>query len=164
MDYVIFFIFQPSKICVIPTDFVSSLSPLWCGLSSGQRHHTAAPCHASFPLSQNALTASTSSFANILSHRLSFRAKTEALNPHHRHRLPYPDRSTPILHWYKKIFSTLATPLTTQPRLHFASFLARPHHRSSTHHCGSFLPLSHTHYPFTQWHPRWWTSQSSFVF
>jgi hypothetical protein len=91
-------------------------------------------------------------------------AKTEALNPHHRGRLPSPNRLTPILHCYKKIISTLTTLRTTQPRLYFASSIARaPWHRSSTRHRRSLSPLSHSHHPSAQWLSRWWTSRPTFT-
>jgi hypothetical protein len=63
-------------------------SPPRCYLFSGWRRHTAAPYHTSFPFSQDELVASASSSDNASSRRLPSRAETEALNPHHRHRLP----------------------------------------------------------------------------
>jgi hypothetical protein len=58
---------------------------------------------------------------------------TEALNPYHRYRPPSPDRSPPSLRCYKKVIPTSATLPTTQPHLHFASFLdGAPRNRSST--------------------------------
>jgi hypothetical protein len=133
--------FQPSKIHVSRTGIVSSLSPPRCHLSPGRRRHATAPCHAS-------------SSGNVLSRRLPFRTETEALNPHHRHRLPSLDRLTPTLHCYKKIISTLATLPTIQLRLHFASSLAKaPLHQKSTYHYRSLSPLSHTHRPSTQQQP-----------
>jgi hypothetical protein len=66
-----FFTFWPSKIYINPTGVVSSLFSQWCRLSSGQRHHTAAPCHASFSWSQDELAASASSSSNASSRRLS---------------------------------------------------------------------------------------------
>jgi hypothetical protein len=137
----IFFIFRLSKIHVSPTGIVSSHSLPQCCLSS-TRHH-----HASFSLSQDEITASTSSSSNALSHRLPSQADIEALNLHHRLRLPSLDHSTSTLYCYKKIISTLATLPTTQPYLHFA-FLARaPHHRSSTCCRCSLSPLCHAHHP-----------------
>jgi hypothetical protein len=127
------------------------LSPPRCHLSSGRCRHTTALCHASFPLSHDKFAASASSFGNTLSHRLSFRAETEALNPHHRCRLSSSDCPTPILQCYKKIISTLATLPTTEPRLHLASSLARaPRHQCSTHHHHSLSPQSHAHRPSAQ--------------
>jgi hypothetical protein len=56
--------------------------------------------------------------------------------------------------WYKNVALTLATFLTTQPRLHFTSSLIRqPRHQSSTWHPLSLS--SHTHRPYTQRHSRW---------
>jgi hypothetical protein len=143
--------FLASKIRVSPTGIVSSLSPPRCRLFSGQRRHTATPCHASFPLSQVEPVASASSSDNALSRRLPSRAKTEASNLYHRHRLPSANHPIPTLHCYKKIISTLATVPTTQLRLHFASFLSRaPCHHSSTHRRRSISPLSRAHHPSTQ--------------
>jgi hypothetical protein len=160
-----FSLFFGPKIHVSPTSVVSSLSPLWCRLSSSRCHHAAAPCHASFPLSQDELAAFASSSENALSHCLPSRAETEALNLHQYCMLPSPDRWTPTLHCYKKIISILATLPTTQPRLYFASSLARtPRHRSSTHRRSSLSPLSYTHRPSAQRYPRWWTSRPSFTF
>jgi hypothetical protein len=123
-------------------------------VSSGRRHHTGAPCHASFSLSQDGLAVSASSSGNALS-RLPSRVETEALNLHHRRRLPSSDRSTPTLHCYKKIISILATLPITQPRLYFASSLSRaPRHRSSTRRRRSVSPLSYAHHPSAQRHPR----------
>jgi hypothetical protein len=147
--------FRPSKIHVRPTGIVSSLSPPRCHLSSGRRRHASAPCHASFPLSQDDLVASVSSSGNALSHRLPSQTETEALNPHHRRRLLSLDRPTPTLHCYKKIISVLATFPTTQPHLYFASSLAKaPRYQSSTYRRRSLSPLSHVHHPSAQRHPR----------
>jgi hypothetical protein len=146
-----FFIFRSSKIHVSLTDVVSSISPLQCCLSSGRRHHAAASCHTYFSLSQYELATSTSSFGNVSSYRLSSRAETKALNPHHLRQPPSPDRLTLTFHCYKNIISILVTPPTIEPHLYFASFLTRaPHYRSST--CGYhfLLPLSHTHHPSIQ--------------
>jgi hypothetical protein len=161
----IFFIFRFSKIRISPTDIVSSIFPLWCRLSSGPRRYVATPCHAFFPWRQDELTVFVSSSGNASSYRLPSWAKTEALNPHHRRRPPSPDSSTLILHWYKKIISTLITIHITELCLHFASFLATtPHHQSFTY-CRRFLSsLFHTHRPFAQWHQWWRTSRSSFSF
>jgi hypothetical protein len=151
-------------ICVSPTSIVSSLSPPYYHLSSDRHRHAAVPCHASFPLSQDELAASTSSSDNNSSHRLPSLVKTEALNPHHHRRPPSPDRPTPTLHYYKRVISTLATLPITQPRLHFSSSVARAsHHWSSTRYHRSLSPRSHIHRPSTQRHPRWWTSQRSFT-
>jgi hypothetical protein len=79
IDCMDFFIFWPSKICVSPTGVVSSIFPFQCRLSSGQRRLTTAPYHASFPWSQDELTASASYSGNASSHRLPSRAETEAL-------------------------------------------------------------------------------------
>jgi hypothetical protein len=112
----IFFIFWPSKICVSLTSVVFFFFPPRCHLSSSRRRHTATSCHASFPLSQDDLTASTSSFSNASSYRFASWAKTEPLNLLHHHRPPSPDRPTPTLHYYKKVILTLATLSTTQQR------------------------------------------------
>jgi hypothetical protein len=121
--------FWYNKICVSPTDIVSSLFPLRCRLSFGRYRHATAPYHASFPLSQNELAAFASSSINALSHCLPSRAKTKALNPHHCPKLPSPNHSTLTLQCFKNIISILATLPTTQPCLHFASSLARsPRH------------------------------------
>jgi hypothetical protein len=110
----IFFIFQPSKIHVGPTNVVSSISPSRCHLSSNRRHHATASCHTSFPRSQDELTVSASSFGNALSRHLPYRVKTEALNPHHRRRPPFLNCPTPTLLCYKNVISTLDTLSTTQ--------------------------------------------------
>jgi hypothetical protein len=126
--------------------YVFSLSPPRYCLSFGQRHHIIVLCHASFPLSQDELAASASSFGNALSCRLPSRTKIEALNLHHRRRLHFSDHRTPTIHCYKKIISILVTLPTTQPHLHFASFLARaPRHRSFTRRHRSLSPLSHVY-------------------
>jgi hypothetical protein len=69
---------------------------------------------ASFPWSQNELAVSASSSSNVLSCRLPSQVKTKALNPHHRHKPPSPDRVTLTLHYYKKIISILTTIPTNQ--------------------------------------------------
>jgi hypothetical protein len=144
----IFFTFWLSKTRVSSTSVISSLSPTWCCLSSSRRHHTAAPCHASFPWSQDELAASGSCSGNTLSSCLPSRAKTKPLNLHHCHRSPSLDRPTPTLYCYKNIISTLATLLTTQLSLHSASSLARaPCHQSSTHRHCSLSPSSHAIIP-----------------
>jgi hypothetical protein len=160
-----FFIFQHNKIRTV--QLASSFSfPLPAAASpSINVVMRAMLCYAFFPLSQDELTASTLSSGNALSRRLPSRAKTEALNSHYRRRIPSPNCLTFTLHCYKKIISTLDTLITTQLRLHFASYLARaPHLRSSTRHCRSLSLLSHVHRPCAQWHPQWWTSQPSFAF
>jgi hypothetical protein len=142
----ILFIFRPNKIRVSSTGVVSSLSPPWYCLSSNHCHHAAAPCHTSIPWSQDEVTASASSSGNALSRRLPSQAKTEALNPHHHHWPPSPDRTAPTLYCSKKVISSLITLPTTQPCLHFAfSSLVRHHH--------SLSPLSHTDRPSAQRHP-----------
>jgi hypothetical protein len=109
-------------------------------------HHNTAPCHASFSWSQDELTVSSLSSSNTSSHRICPQAETKALNSHHHHRPPYPDRPTLTLHYYEKIASTLPTLPTTQSCLHFASSLARaPHHQSFIHHHCSLSPSSHAH-------------------
>jgi hypothetical protein len=109
--------------------------------------------HVTLP-SHGELAVSASSFGNALFHRLSSRAETEALNPHHRRQSPSPYRPISTLHCYKKIISTLVTLFITQPRLHFASSLAEHHaiippptaivhfHRCPT---PIFLPHNNTH-------------------
>jgi hypothetical protein len=140
---------------VSPTGIISSLSPSWCRLSSSRRRHAAVLCYASFPWSQDKLSASASSFNNVSSRHLSSRAKTEALNPHHCRQPPFSNRLTLILHCYKKVISTLVTLPTTQPCLYFASSVARePHHQSSTHRRHSLPLSSHTHHPSPQRHPQ----------
>jgi hypothetical protein len=122
----------------------------WCRLSFGRHCHAVAPYHASFPLSQDKLAGSTSSFDNVSSIRLPSRVETGALNPHHHSKSPSPDRLTPTLHYYKKIISILLTLTTTQSRLYFVSSLARaPRHWSFTHR-HSLSPLFHTYHPFVQ--------------
>jgi hypothetical protein len=96
--------------------------------------------------------------------RLPSRTKTEALNPHHRRRLPSPDRLTLILHCYKKIISILITLPITQPHLHFVFSLARvPCHQSSPRRGRSLLLLSHAHCHSAQWHTQWQTCRPSFA-
>jgi hypothetical protein len=146
-----------------PSNYISWIDHMYflyfslrCRLSSDRRHHTVTPDHASFPLRQDELTASTSSSSNALSRCLPSRAKIEALNSHYHCRLPSSDRPTLTLHYYKKIILTLTTLPTTQPRLHFASSLVRaPRHQSSTHHHHFLSTSSHAHCPSTQWHS-WW--------
>jgi hypothetical protein len=141
-----FIYFWPSNIRVSPIDIVSSLSPPRCHLSSDRRHHVIAPCHASFPLSQDELAASTPSSDNALSRCLPSRAKIEALNSHHRRMLPSQDCPTPTLHCYKTIVSILATLPTTQPHLHFTFSLARaPRHRCSTRQRSFASRISYRH-------------------
>jgi hypothetical protein len=131
---VIFFYFWHNKIHISPTNVVSSLSPSQCHLSSSQYCHAATSCHAYFPLSQDEITTSTSYFGNTSSSRQPSRAETKALNQHHCHMLPSPDRSTLNLHCYKKIISAFTTLPTTQPCLYCTSSRARAsHHQSSTH-------------------------------
>jgi hypothetical protein len=154
INMVIFFIFRSSKINVSPTDIVSSIFPLRCCLSSGQRHHVTAPCHASFSLSQNELATYVLSSGNVLSRHLPSRAEIEALNPHRHHRLAFSGRLTLTFYYYKKIISTLVTLLITQLRIHFTSSLViASRHRSYTSHRHSLLPLSHVHCPSKQQHP-----------
>jgi hypothetical protein len=130
----IFIIFWHSKIHVSPTSVVSSISPPRCRLSSSRCRHAVTSCHTSFPLSQDELAASASSYSNTLSRRLPSRVETEAFNLHHHRTLPFLDHPTLTLDYYKKIISTLVTLSTTQPRRHFVSSLARtPRHRSFTH-------------------------------
>jgi hypothetical protein len=158
-----FLYFWPSKICVSPTDVVSSLSSFRCRLSS-DRH-----CHAVCRVALRSHGAKTSSLLPLhlpatLCPVVSSRVETEALNLHHRRRPPSSDRSTPTLHSYKNVISTLVTLSTTQARLHFASSLARAsHHWSSTRHRHSLLLSSHAHRLSAQRHPRWRTSRIFFT-
>jgi hypothetical protein len=143
-----FLYFLIRKIHISLTDVVSSISPPWCHFSSDRHRHTATPCHTSFPLSQDELTASTLSSNNALSHRLPLRAETKTLNLQHRLRLLSSIRPTHILHCYKNTISTLVTLSITQLRFHFTSFSARaPRHQSSTCRRHSLSPLSHAHRP-----------------
>jgi hypothetical protein len=83
--------------------------------------------------------------------RLPSRAKTKAMNLHHRHRPPSMDRLTSTLHYYKKVMSILVTLSTTQPRLYFALSIARaPKHRSSTRCRRSLSPSSYADRPSPQ--------------
>jgi hypothetical protein len=133
----------------VSAQLVSSPPFLFSGVVSLPADVTT-PCHASFPLSQDELAASVSSFDNTLSHRLLPRAKTEVLNPHHRRRPLFSDRLTLTCHYNKKVISTLITLSTTQSHLYFAFSLARaPHRRSSIRHHHFLSLLSHVHRPFT---------------
>jgi hypothetical protein len=94
----------------------------------------------------------------------SYGANTSSLLPlnllvtllHHRRWTPSSDRQPSTLHYYKKVFSTLATLPITQPCIYFASSLARAsHHRSSTCRRRSLSPLSYIYRPSAQWHPQW---------
>jgi hypothetical protein len=128
---------MPSKICVSPTGVVSFLSPLWCRLYYDRHRHAPSSYRASFPWSQDELVASASSFSNVLSHRLPSQVKTKTLNLHLRCRPPSLDRPALTLRCYKKVILTSATLSTTQPCLHFASFLsllAHVHHPSAQQH------------------------------
>jgi hypothetical protein len=165
IDRVDFLHFLASRIHVRLSGVVSSLFSLWCRLSSSRRRHTTALYHTFFPWSQDELDVFASSSDNASSSRLPSRVKTEALNSHHRHRPPSPDRSTPTLHYYKNIISTLATLSTTQPCRYSAFSLSRaPRHRSFTRCRRSLSPLSYVHHPSAQWHSRWWTSRPFFTF
>jgi hypothetical protein len=102
IDRVNFLHFWPSKICVSSTDIISSLLPPRCRLSSDRHRHAIVLCHIFFPLSQDELAASGSSFINSSPRCLSFWVKIETLNPHHRRRLPSSNLPTPTLQCYKK--------------------------------------------------------------
>jgi hypothetical protein len=112
------------------------------------------PCHASFPWNQDKHRASSSSSNNTSSRHLPLQAETKALKPHHCRQPPTPYCSTPTLHCYKKLISTLVTLLTTQPHLHFASSLARTlchwsstrHHRSLSLSYPIFIPKLSTYH------------------
>jgi hypothetical protein len=80
----------------------SSLSPHWYRLSSSRCHHAAMPCHISFTLSKDELAASASSFIDASSCHLPSRAKTDALNSHHRRRPPSPAVWLPLSTTIKK--------------------------------------------------------------
>jgi hypothetical protein len=105
-------IFWPSKIHVSLTSIVSSLSHRRCRLSSDRCRHTVMSCHASFLWSQDRLSNFVLSFSNASSRHLPFRAKIEALSPHHRSRRPSPYRLTSTLHYYKKKYLNLRPPLS----------------------------------------------------
>ncbi len=125
IEHVDFLHFLSSKIHVSPTGIISSIFPPQCRLSSGRRRHTAAPCLASFPWSENELTAFASSSGSASSCCLPSQSKTEALNPHYHRWPPSLEHSTPTLHCYKKIILILVTLSITQLRLHFTSSLAK---------------------------------------
>jgi hypothetical protein len=135
-----FLYFWHSKIRVNPTSIVYSLFSLRCCLSSSQRRHAVIPCHASFPLSQDELTASASSSDNVLSHRLPSQAKIKVLNPQHCRSLSSPDYPTRTINCYKKIISTF----DTLPLLNYVFILSSPS-QSATQ--SEFQPLSL--FPFT---------------
>jgi hypothetical protein len=144
----IFFIFQSSKICISPTNVVSSISPPQCRLSSGQRRHATVPYHTSFSLRQDELDASTSSFDNASSCCLPSRAKINVLYLHHHRRPSFLDRPTLILYCYRNVISILITLSTTQSCLYFVSSLARaPRHWSSTCRHRSLSTLFQLHHP-----------------
>jgi hypothetical protein len=139
---------QPNWCRLLP--FLSPVSPLLWPTSSCRRTMS----HF-FPVEQDEFVASASSSNNALSHRLSSQAEIKVLNLHHRRRLLSSDRSTPTLHCYKKIISTLTTLSTNQLCLHFVSSLARaPRHRSSTRRHRSLSLMSHAHHPSAQQDPR----------
>jgi hypothetical protein len=146
--------FGASRIHVGPTDVAFSISPPRCRLYSDRHRHTAVLYHTSFLWSLDELAASASSFSNVLSCHVPSRAETEALNLQHHYRLPSPDRPTPTLNCYKKVTPTLCTLPTSQPHLHFASFLTRaPRHQSFTHRRRSLSSSSYIHRPSIQRHP-----------
>jgi hypothetical protein len=145
--------------------------------TSGRRRHATAPCHTSFPWSQDELANSAPSSNNALSrhlpsraeievlnphphrrppspalsHRLPSRAEIEVLNPHPHRQPPSPDSPPPTLQCYKKVISTLITVPTTRPHLHFTSSLARaPCYQSSTRRRHSLSPPSYVHRPSAQ--------------
>jgi hypothetical protein len=105
-DRVDFLYFWSSKIHVISTHIVSSLSLLWC-------RRAATACHISFPWSKDKLTICALSFGNALSYRPPSQAKIETLNPHHRRRPPSSDHLILTLYCYKKIILILVTLLTS---------------------------------------------------
>jgi hypothetical protein len=98
----VFFIFWASKIYVSTIGVVSSLFLPRYRLSSSWRRHATAPCHTSFPWSQDELAASISSFNNSLSCRLLSWVETEALNLHHRRRPSSLNSPTPTTTAIKK--------------------------------------------------------------
>jgi hypothetical protein len=134
----IFFIFSTSTIRVNPTDIVSSLPPTRCRLSSGRHRHATAPCHAFFPLSQDKLAVSVSSFNNSSSRPLSSR------------------------NWSIEFIPPPQATLLKLPKLP-PSLTRAPRHQSSTRRHCSLSPLSHVHRHSTQQHPWWRTSRPSFV-
>jgi hypothetical protein len=78
---------------------------------------------------------------------------------------PSLDSLTPTLRCYKKVILTLATLLTTQLHLQFASSLTRaPCHRSSNGRRHSLSPPTHAHRPSKQQHLRWRTRRPSFTY
>jgi hypothetical protein len=159
----IFFIFGPVRFAL--AQLTSSPPFLLSGVASP-------PIDIATPLCRVALRSHGAKTSSLLPLHLpatlrpvaSSRVETEALNLHHRRRPPSSDRSTPTLHSYKNVISTLVTLPTTQARLHFASSLARAsHHWSSTRHRHSLLLSSHAHRLSAQRHPRWRTSRIFFT-
>jgi hypothetical protein len=90
-----------------------------------------APCHVSFPLNQDDIADSVSSFDNASSSRLS--SRTETLNPYYHNMTLFLYRPTLILHCYKKdhlnidhsphhsitsLFYLLPSKSTTSSKLH----------------------------------------------
>jgi hypothetical protein len=94
-----FYFFGPVKFA---STQVTSSPPFFLPGGASPSADVTTPCHASFPWSQDELTASTSPSGNVSSHRLPSRAKIETLNLHHYRRPPSLDRLTLTLHCYKK--------------------------------------------------------------
>jgi hypothetical protein len=153
-ESIAWFFFWPSKICVSSTGIISSLFALWCHLSSGRRRHAVAPCHASFPWSQDDIITSISTSGNTSSRRSTLEPKPKdwiciiaAGHPLWTTRLP---PSTTI----KGHLNLDHSPHHSQLRLYFAFSLARaPHHRSFTRRRHSLSLTSHVHRPAVQQHP-----------
>jgi hypothetical protein len=129
--------FLPSKICVSPTGVVSSLVPPLLRPTSPHRRTVL----LFLPMGPRRAHCLCFIFWQCFIPPPSSQNKTEALNLHHHCRPLSPDKPTP---------TTLVTLPTTQPRLHFASSLARaPCHWSNTRCHRSLSPPSHTHRPST---------------
>jgi hypothetical protein len=137
-----------TQLALSPPFYLPSVS-----ISSDRHRHAVAPCHASFPLTQDELTASALSFDNASSRRFTLSSQNRSIEIilTARRQPPFPDLPTHTLHCYKKVISTLVTLPTTQPHLYFASSLfIAPYNWSSTHRCHFLSPSSHVHHPSTQ--------------
>jgi hypothetical protein len=104
IDHVNFTQFWPSKICVSPTDVISSLFIPQCHLSFGWCCHAIVLCHTFFHKAKTSLLPPLHHLATL---------HLKALNLHHYHRPPSLDHLTHILYYYKNIISILITFLTT---------------------------------------------------
>jgi hypothetical protein len=125
---------QPHWRRLIP--FSSPVPPLLGSTSS-------CPCAVScfLPLRQDQLAASTSSFGNASSHRLSSWVETKAMNQHHHCRPPSPNRSTLTIHCYKKSYLNLSHSFYNSTA---SLFCLLPSHSSKSSEL--YLPPS---FPFT---------------